>query len=105
MIVIGHSVPDNYKAEIRELGAEVHDAYGLKQLEEAILSVGRVVTVDTATCHLAGLLGRRCDVMLSKMVDWRWGHSRTDNHWYESVNIHRQEKLGEWEDLLGKLLT
>jgi len=105
MIVLGHSLPDAVKEDIKSNGAEVYDQFGLKQLEEVILSVGRVVTVDTATCHLAGLLGKRCDVMLSTMVDWRWGHSRKDNHWYESVNIHRQEKLGAWDEMLGKLLT
>jgi hypothetical protein len=49
-----------------------------------------VVSVDTATAHLAGALG--CPVWLPNPLvsDYRWGVDRADSPWYSSMRVVRQ---------------
>lgn len=54
-----------------------------------------VVTVDTATAHLAGALGRPFWLLLHHMPEWRW----TDNEsspWYPTVRLFRQTVPLDW---------
>ncbi|HEU5458200.1 MAG TPA: glycosyltransferase family 9 protein, partial [Terracidiphilus sp.] len=62
-----------------------------------------LVTVDTATAHLAGALGRPVWVLLDAAPDWRWMRRRTDSPWYPTARIFRQAQLGEWEPLIEQV--
>lgn len=72
----------------------------------AILScVDRLVSVDTSMAHLAGALGRPVSVLLAYAPDWRWLLQRTDSPWYQSVTLHRQDRPGDWNSALAKLMA
>jgi len=49
-----------------------------------------IVTIDTATAHLAGALGRPTYVLLRYVSDWRWGNERDDSPWYPTLRLFRQ---------------
>jgi len=49
-----------------------------------------VVTIDTATAHLAGALGRPTYVLLRYVSDWRWGDVREGSPWYPTLRLFRQ---------------
>ena len=59
-----------------------------------------VITVDSSVAHLAGALGKPTWVLLPFAPDWRWQLDREDCPWYESVRLFRQEKVGNWMDVL-----
>jgi hypothetical protein len=62
-----------------------------------------VVTVDTATAHLAGALGVPVWVPLSTIVDWRWLLGREDSPWYPTMRLFRQAQLGDWGPVFARL--
>ena len=60
-----------------------------------------VITIDTATAHLAGALARPTWVLLPFIPDWRWQLGREDSPWYPSFRLFRQPKLGDWDAVFG----
>ncbi len=67
------------------------------------VSLDLIVTVDTATAHLAGALGVPAWVALPTLVDWRWLLGRDDSPWYPTLRLFRQKTLGDWEPVFGRM--
>lgn len=55
-----------------------------------------LITVDTASAHLAGALGCSAELLLPFAADWRWGLSGSAPQWYGSLRLWRQRQPGEW---------
>lgn len=68
-----------------------------------IAALDLVISVDNATVHMAGALGRPVWAVLPNPADWRWGRSGDDNIWYGSVRLFRQIRPGDWAPALGHL--
>lgn len=49
-----------------------------------------VITIDTATAHLAGALGRPVWLLPPPNPDWRWLLARDDCPWYPSMRLFRR---------------
>jgi tetratricopeptide (TPR) repeat protein len=62
-----------------------------------------VISVDTSVAHLAASLGKQTWVLLPYRPDWRWLLDRDDNPWYPTAKLYRQEKIGNWNDVLEKI--
>ena len=60
-----------------------------------------VVTIDTSIAHLAGAMGKRTFLMLPYDACFRWMLDRDDTPWYPSLRLFRQEKPGEWSDVVS----
>lgn len=62
-----------------------------------------VITVDTATAHLAAALGRPVWVVLGRVPDWRWWTEGDRSVWYPTMRLFRQSRMGRWDDLFDSL--
>ena len=62
-----------------------------------------IITVDTATAHVAGALGRPVWVMLAFIADWRWGLEREDTPWYPTMRLFRQSRAGDWAGVVERV--
>jgi Flp pilus assembly protein TadD len=94
----------------KELGRDIYKLPSLDHFNDldglaALISIcNRVVSVDNVTVHLAGALGKRCDILLPYFADWRWGDETSDTSvWYASHSLHRQKERGRWLDCLQSL--
>lgn len=66
-----------------------------------IAEMDLVVTVDTATAHLAGALNVPSVILLPYASDWRWFCDRDDTPWYASATLLRQTTHGEWTNVIS----
>jgi tetratricopeptide (TPR) repeat protein len=64
-----------------------------------------VVTVDSSVANLSGALGLPTWVLLSYLTDGRWLDGRTDSPWYPTIRLFQQERLGDWDPVIAKVLA
>ena len=62
-----------------------------------------LISVDTATAHLAGMLGRPVWLLLPFAPDWRWMMDRDDSPWYPTARLFRQRTEGDWADVVARV--
>ncbi len=72
-------------------------------LAAAMLELDLIVTVDCMAAHLAGALGRPVWTLLRHDADWRWMTDRSDSPWYPTMRLFRQQREGDWRDVVDKL--
>lgn len=75
---------------------------GFANTAAALQSLDLVITVDTATAHLAGALGRPVWLLLKYAPDWRWMTGRDDSPWYPTVRLFRQPAPGDWAAVIAQ---
>ena len=70
-----------------------------------IANLDLVISVDTATAHLAGALGKPCWVLLPYYKpDWRWFKDREDSPWYPGLmRLFRQPPSEGWGPVLQEV--
>lgn len=59
-----------------------------------------LISVDTATAHLAGALGKEAWVMIPYNADWRWTFGLPDCPLYPSVRLYPQNQPFAWEPIV-----
>ena len=69
-----------------------------------IANLDLVVSVDTAVAHLAGALGKPVYLMLASPAEWRWLRERADSPWYPTMRLYRQERGGEWGEVIDAVV-
>jgi len=85
---------------IIDVASELHD-FG--ESAALLACLDRVVTVDTASAHLAGALGLPATVLLAYQADFRWLIGRADSPWYPTLTLRRQARRGDWHELVISL--
>ena len=59
-----------------------------------------VISVDSSVLHLSGALGKKTFLLLPYSADWRWFNDTKTTPWYDSVEIFKQEKEGDWNPVI-----
>ena len=87
----------------RPIGLALSDRDAFAETAALMKNLDLIVTVDTATAHLAGALGVPVWVALSQACDWRWLLDREDSPWYPTMRLFRQPRLGEWGPVMQRI--
>ena len=81
-------------------GVSIHHFDGITEdlLQTAALTqaLDLVITVQQTALHIAGAIGTEAWVMVPVAPEWRYGTERSQMPWYSSVELFRQESLGDW---------
>ena len=70
-----------------------------------VSSLDLIVSTSNTTVHMSGGLGKKVWVLLSSRPDWRWMLEKESTPWYQTVRLFRQEKLGDWEGLIQRVVS
>jgi len=70
----------------------------------ALCNLDLLISIDTATAHLAGALGRPAWVLLQFAADWRWLVDRSDSPWYPTLRLFRQPRPGDWKTPIARVV-
>lgn len=62
-----------------------------------------VISVDTATAHLTGALGKPVWILNRFDTCWRWLIQQEKTHWYPSAKIFNQPSPGDWKSVITKV--
>src|SRR5208282_3381721 len=62
-----------------------------------------VITVDTATAHLAGALGKPVWILNRHDACWRWLTGRSDSPWYPTATLFRQPHPDDWATVFAEV--
>jgi hypothetical protein len=94
---------------------EVLAAAGLRDVNDGIrdfadsaalmAELDLIITVDTATAHLAGTLGRPTWVLLNRVPFWPYGLEAETTPWYPTMKLFRQRVLKEWEPVVERAVV
>jgi len=82
---------------LRVIGPYISD---FADAASAVKELDLVISVDTATVHLAGALGVPTWCLLPFVPDWRWGLGGDTTCWYDSLRLFRQPDLGDWPSVI-----
>ena len=83
--------------DLMDYGGELRDFSDDAAL---IMNLDLVISVDTATAHLAGALGRPVWTLTHFPADWRWLRGRQASPWYPTMRLFRQARLHDWSNLM-----
>ena len=64
-----------------------------------------ILSVSNTTVHLSGAIGEKTFLMFPKGKGklWYWSKEGQQSHWYKSVKIFEQDKIGDWEPVVNKV--
>ena len=85
---------------IRSLGDAFCDFAGAAA---AMDRLDLTITIDTATAHLAGALGKPVWTLLDDRPDWRWMIHPSVSPWYPTMRLYRQDQAGDWSQVLARV--
>ena len=82
---------------------EIDNMNDIDDLAALIMACDKIVSISNVTIHLAGALGKEAKVLLAYASDWRWGSEPNATYWYDSVQLYRQTKAGNWDNIIENL--
>jgi tetratricopeptide (TPR) repeat protein len=68
-----------------------------------IANLDLVISVDTATAHLAGAMGKQVWILNRYDTCWRWLLERSDSPWYPTATLYRQPSMGNWDTVIKRV--
>jgi len=85
---------------IRHFPAE--ELLDFQDFADLIETLDLVISVQNATVHLAGAMGKPCIGLLPQNAEWRYMKSGLSLPWYASVHLIRQARPRDWGPVIAE---
>lgn len=85
---------------ILDVGRDLKD---FSDTAAVIAQLDLVISIDTATVHLAGAMGKKTWLMLPYFAEWRWFDQGDTSPWYPTMKLFRQKKINDWSDVVQSI--
>jgi Flp pilus assembly protein TadD len=85
---------------VHDFASALHDFADTAALVECL---DLVISVDTATPHLAGALGKPVWLIIHADACFRWLQERDDSPWYPTMRLFRQPATGDWDSVTSRV--
>ncbi|MGF1579603.1 MAG: tetratricopeptide repeat protein [Gemmataceae bacterium] len=89
---------------ILDVTKQIDSNQGFEELAAVLMNLDLVISCDTVIAHLAGALAVPVWVCIPFVPDWRWQLEREDSPWYPTMRLFRQERVGDWESVVSKMI-
>lgn len=86
---------------ILDMGSKLVDFH---HTASVLKTVGLFITTDNCLANLAGALGVHTILLLHSEPEFRWMRANSKTVWYDSVEIIKQDKYGDWKSCVSKVL-
>jgi Flp pilus assembly protein TadD len=99
-------VPERDQSLLRALPSVLDLSPRLKDFSATanfVAQLDLVIAVDTSIVHLAGALAKPVWTLTQFDADWRWLVDRTDTPWYPTMRLFRQQRRGDWPELVARV--
>jgi tetratricopeptide (TPR) repeat protein len=80
-----------------------HFQSGFDDVAALLANLDLVVTIDSGPAHLAGALGVPTCLMIDHVSAWFWGEESPATPWYDSIELVRQPRVGDWAPVVAKV--
>jgi tetratricopeptide (TPR) repeat protein len=80
------------------------DLVDFDETAAVVSALDLVVSVDTATAHLAGALGKPVWNLLWFSHCWRYLEGRETTAWYPTMRLFRQDAIGDWAGVIERVV-
>ncbi|MEG3640562.1 tetratricopeptide repeat protein [Magnetococcus sp. PR-3] len=71
----------------------------------AMQQMDLIISIDTASAHLAGGLNCPTWLLTPYSADWRWGLQGPSTPWYPQMRLFRQPTPGAWQPVIEQVAT
>ena len=84
---------------------EIDHYNNIEDLAALINCLDLVINIQNSNADLAAALGQNTWVMVTKygVVEWRWTINEKKSIWYPTTKIFRQEKAGNWNNVINNI--
>lgn len=95
---------NNFESKIIDFSNEIDNGQNAFEDTISILNnIDTLITIDTAIAHLAATMDVKTYLLLNFSPDWRWHLELNNNFFYPNLNILKQSKLENWDDVFKEL--
>jgi ADP-heptose:LPS heptosyltransferase len=70
-----------------------------------IANLDLVVSIDSATAHLAGALGKPVWTLVAHPPEWRWLREGDRSPWYPEMRLFRRPAGEEWATVVARVAS
>lgn len=101
------TLPDHFRHRIL-LDRSIDPLSDLDGFASQVAATDAVVTTSNTTAHMAGALGVPTWTLVPKRGMgwlWYWFDNRSDNPWYPTLRVHRQDDTGSWTRAITRATT